>query len=117
MAIGFPRPVATSDDPTAIFEQYPVASFAVRGDPIYFAVESIEEDGGNRIVRRRRPYRDGAKLDDTGSNEKVFTLTARANDVRPMREAGARLLQFVRALQSVAHGWHGRASIQTGRVN
>lgn len=62
-------------DPPPIFEQYPVASWTVRGDSIYFPTESIEEDGGNRIVRRARPYRDGAKLDDTGSKEKEFTIT------------------------------------------
>ena len=60
----------------AIFEQYPAASWTVLGDTIYFAVEDIDETGGNRIVRRRRPYRDGAKLDDTGSKEKEWDVTA-----------------------------------------
>ncbi len=58
-----------------IFEDYPVGSWTVLGDPIYFAVEEIDETGGNRIVRRRRPYRDGAKLDDTGSKEKEWDVT------------------------------------------
>src|SRR5689334_5238078 len=59
----------------SIFENYPPCSWTVQGDTIVFPVADIEEDGGNRIVRRRRPYRNGAKLDDTGSNEKVWRVT------------------------------------------
>jgi prophage DNA circulation protein len=59
-----------------IFEQSTPCSFTVRGLKTAFAVTSIKESGGNRIVRRQRPYRDGAKLDDTGSKEKVWVLDA-----------------------------------------
>lgn len=59
-----------------IFEDYPAGSWTVRGDTIYFAVVDLDEAGGNRIVRRARPYRDGAKLDDTGSKEKEWDVTA-----------------------------------------
>ena len=66
------------DDSVEVFEQYPVASWSVPGaDTLYFPVESIKEDGGNRIVLRERPYRDGAKLDDTGSKAKRWVLSIR----------------------------------------
>lgn len=59
-----------------VFEQYPVASWKVGSLPaLKFPVSKISESGGNRIVKRERPYRDGAKLDDTGSNAKQWTLT------------------------------------------
>lgn len=60
-----------------VFEQYPVASWTVgRLPPLRFVVLSISEGGGNRIVQRERPYRDGAKLDDTGSKAKTWNITA-----------------------------------------
>jgi prophage DNA circulation protein len=68
------------EDSEQIFEQYSVASWTVRGDTIYFPIEDIEEDGGNRIVKRARPYRDGWKLDDTGADGKTFTITAHFNN-------------------------------------
>lgn len=50
-----------------VFEQYEVASWMPDGgQKIYFPVHSITEYGGSRIIERERPYRDGAKLDDTG---------------------------------------------------
>lgn len=59
-----------------IFEQYPVASWKVGSLPaLMFPVVKISESGGNRIVKRERPYRDGAKLDDTGSNAKQWSIT------------------------------------------
>lgn len=65
-----------ADEPTPVFEQYPAASWSLGSGrrTFYFPIEDILEDGANRIVRRRRPYRNGAKLDDTGSNEKVWTI-------------------------------------------
>jgi len=59
-----------------VFEQYPIASWKVGSLPeLKFPVLSISETGGNRIVQRERPYRDGAKLDDTGSKAKGWQLT------------------------------------------
>lgn len=59
-----------------VFEQYPVASWKVGSLPeLKFPVLKISESGGNRIVKRDRPYRDGAKLDDTGSNAKQWSIT------------------------------------------
>lgn len=61
----------------ATFESYPVAAWSVGALPIlYFPVLSINEDGGNRLVERERPYRDGAKLDDTGSKAKRWVIKA-----------------------------------------
>lgn len=63
------------DDEQEIFAQLPVASWKVGGGiELKFPVLSISESGGNRIVERERPYRDGAKLDDTGSKAKRWTL-------------------------------------------
>jgi hypothetical protein len=66
---------------TDVFEQYPPACWRPDGasEPIFFPVESIDEEGGNRIVRHRRPHRDGARLEDTGSNETVWTMLAPFN--------------------------------------
>jgi hypothetical protein len=59
----------------SILEGAPPYSWKVGGVKIVFPVERCEEAGGNRIVRRPRPGRNGAKLDDTGSIEKMYTLT------------------------------------------
>lgn len=62
--------------PDEIFEQYAVCSWKVKGeDALVIPVERIEESGGNRIVSRERPYRDGAKLDDTGAKPKQWVLS------------------------------------------
>lgn len=58
-----------------IFEQYPVASWKVGQLPsLKFPTCGIQESGGNRIVERERPYRDGSKLDDTGSKAKRWSV-------------------------------------------
>lgn len=60
-----------------VFEQYPAAYWEVDGKPrIYFPVDSIDEEIENRLIERERPYRDGAKIDDTGSKAKRWTLTS-----------------------------------------
>jgi prophage DNA circulation protein len=65
-----------------IFENYPAAAWKVGDDPaIYFPIEGqLQEKGGNRIVRHKRPYRKGAKLDSTGQNEREWTFTATFNN-------------------------------------
>lgn len=61
----------------AVFEQYPAAKWEVGGlAPIYFPVVSISLDGGNRIVPHARPYRDGAKLDDTGAKPRTWRIAS-----------------------------------------
>jgi prophage DNA circulation protein len=58
-----------------VFEKYPVASWKVGNYPaLRFPVSEISEEGGNRIVPRVRVYRDGAKLDDTGSEAKIWNV-------------------------------------------
>jgi DNA circularisation protein len=64
-------------DTAAIFEQYVCAQWQVgRADALFFPVLRISETGGNRIVQQERPFRDGAKLDDTGSIPRQWCLTA-----------------------------------------
>ena len=57
-----------------IFSSLPVCLWEVTGYKIQLSVKSIQERGGNRIVPRKRQNRDGAKLDDTGSEEKTYVL-------------------------------------------
>ena len=60
-----------------VFEQYPVATWQVgHFEPLAFPVISIQETGANRIVERNRPYRDGAKLDDTGRKATKWSVDA-----------------------------------------
>lgn len=59
----------------AVFENYPVGEWKVgKLAALKFPVCEIQETGGNRLVERERPYRDGAKLDDTGSKAKRWSL-------------------------------------------
>lgn len=62
----------------AIFEQYEPCSWEVGNAQgrLVFPITSINETGGNRIVERNRPYRDGAKLDDIGSQPIKWTVEA-----------------------------------------
>jgi prophage DNA circulation protein len=57
-----------------IFHQYKPAQFTVANVTYAFPVIRIQETGGNRLIERERPYRNGAKLDDTGSKAKRWTL-------------------------------------------
>lgn len=65
-----------------IYSQYPSASWRVGegGEAIIFPVLGITEAGGNRLVTQERPYRDGAKLDDTGSKARQWSFTAIFNN-------------------------------------
>jgi hypothetical protein len=64
-----------------IFGQYPVAKWVVGGRAeILFPVVDITETGGNRLVAHERPYRDGAKLDDTGSKARSWAITITFNN-------------------------------------
>lgn len=60
----------------AEFEKYPVASWKVgKMRALYFPVLDLTEDGGNRVVERDRPYRDGAKCDDVGSKARRWRVS------------------------------------------
>lgn len=61
--------------PDTIFEGFVLCTWEVNGDTFELSVVHIEEEGGNRLVERERPNRDGAKIDDTGSKAKRWTLT------------------------------------------
>jgi prophage DNA circulation protein len=59
-----------------IFSRYPIATWKVGTQPpISFPVLAITETGGNRIVQHERPFRDGAKLDDTGAKARTWSFT------------------------------------------
>lgn len=74
------RAQGLAEIPEEIFEKYPPAQFTVAGQTLAFPVMRIRETGGNRIIERERPYRDGAKLDDTGSKAKRWILEAVFNN-------------------------------------
>lgn len=59
-----------------LFEQLPVASWTVKGRSIAFPVQVVQQMGANRLIERERPYRDGAKLDDTGSKARKWAVDA-----------------------------------------
>lgn len=61
-----------------IFEEYQPAQWRAAPDEprLAFPVLDVQEQGGNRIVERDRPYRSGAKLDDLGDKAKRWTIKA-----------------------------------------
>lgn len=61
--------------PDDLFGKLALCTWSVGGRVIPLSVARIEESGGNRIIERERPMRDGAKLDDTGSKAKRYRLT------------------------------------------
>jgi prophage DNA circulation protein len=73
----------TDDSAGSVFSQAPCASWKVgNAPPISFPALSIRESGGNRIVQQERPFRDGAKLDDTGGKARAWRISALfSNDV------------------------------------
>jgi prophage DNA circulation protein len=62
------------------FEKLPIASWKVGGVSVRFPVVTIGETGGNRLVPREFPYREGAKYDDTGAKPKTWTMQAVFNN-------------------------------------
>lgn len=65
----------------AIFEGLPVASWTVGGEVVRFPIiGQLRESGGNRIVQHERPYRPGAKLDNTGPRARTWTVQALFNN-------------------------------------
>jgi prophage DNA circulation protein len=60
--------------PDGIFEQYESASWTVQGRKIVFPVQEITDNYSNRIIKRKRPYRQGAKIDDTGGDPTEWTF-------------------------------------------
>lgn len=63
--------------PDEVFPRYPTATWQAKGRrKIAFAIESIQETGGNRLVAHERSRRNGAKYDDTGSKPRTFTIAS-----------------------------------------
>lgn len=56
------------------WEDGPRASFEIDGesDRVTFVLSAIAENGGNRIAKRERVYRDGERLDGMGTKGDVF---------------------------------------------
>ncbi len=69
-------------DESSIFSRLPVASFTPEGGTrITFSITgAIRERNPNRLVRQKRPYRRGAKLDSTGEGEREWSFTAHFNN-------------------------------------
>lgn len=68
---------ANEDGPEPIFEKYDIASFTPKdGETVVFLCCDVREGRGKRGVEHERPYRDGAKLDNTGWRARRWTCKA-----------------------------------------
>lgn len=65
-----------------VFGQLPVASFTAEGGSriTFSIVGAIREKNPFRLVRQKRPYRRGAKIDSTGEGEREWSFTAHFNN-------------------------------------
>lgn len=64
-----------------VFERMLPAAFTPKGgDKVLFPVKSIREEMANRVIPRERAYKNGAKLDDTGSKARTWTLSILLHD-------------------------------------
>jgi len=64
------------------------------GDIVTITSTNIAESFDNRIVERNRPYREAAKLDDTGRGSIVWTVTTEMFDATISQEPGVPANQF-----------------------
>jgi prophage DNA circulation protein len=56
-------------------EQYDVASWQVGDQPkLFFPVESITDNIGNRLIGHKRAYREGERFDDTGGEARSWQI-------------------------------------------
>jgi len=76
MPIDTPPQKTLAPEKPGVQQSFSVFSFKVGG--VRVAVPCLQDDveGGNRIVRFPRPYREGEKLDDTGAEARVWTPVA-----------------------------------------
>lgn len=65
---------AAEADAGEVFPQLKIGRFTAGGRTIAFPVTKVAWTFGNRLVERERPYRDGAKVDDTGSKADRFCV-------------------------------------------
>jgi prophage DNA circulation protein len=63
------------DIPKGIFELYPDPRYQVDSYDITFSLISLQEEGGNRLARHPRLYRDKERLEDTGATSRIWTMT------------------------------------------
>lgn len=76
-AAGFRQTRAAAQATETIFDKYQLASFTIaNGLKVGFPVQKVRQEGANRVIERERPYRPGAKLDDTGSKAIRWTFEA-----------------------------------------
>ncbi len=59
-----------------VVAKFPACGWSVEGKAFTFGITSIEETYRNRLVDHERVYREGARLDDTGSKATVWTIVA-----------------------------------------
>lgn len=72
---GFTQTRSAAQATETIFDKYQLASFTLaNGLKVAFPVQKIRQDGANRVIERERPYRAGAKLDDTGPKAITWTF-------------------------------------------
>lgn len=58
-------------------EKLPLASWKVgQAEVVEFPITDFSQAGGNRIIQHERPYRRGARLDDTGGRATQWSFTA-----------------------------------------
>lgn len=74
MALSNGKQLQPSPDDGEVFAGLAAAVWEVNGASVTFAVTKITEEGGNRLVKRQRPYRNGAKVDNTGNKETVYRV-------------------------------------------
>lgn len=56
-------------------DNYEIGSWQVGDSPkVLLAVLSIQDSIGNRIIQHKRPYREGAKLDDLGAEPRTWSV-------------------------------------------
>lgn len=64
---GFTQSSEAAADTETIFDTYQLASFTLAdGRKVGFPVHRIQQQGASRVIERERPFRPGAKLDNTG---------------------------------------------------
>lgn len=73
-------PEDTHPPAPTIQSRYPVASFEVGGNRVAWPLATDQMAGGNRIVEHERPYREGAKLDNTGTKARRWVLQTLYNN-------------------------------------
>lgn len=60
-----------------IFEQFPACTWQAKGKPaIQIPAKTITEEWDNGLIKRKRPYKRGSKLDNTAGDSRVWNIEA-----------------------------------------